>query len=371
MYSRISLASELVSYVRAKKTCPRTCAQCGKVLKDEHTLRCHLKTVHGEKKFACPECGKKFPHAGVLNAHQKTHSDTLYTCDTCQEKFRDLTYFKKHVRSHSGQRPHPCPVCDRSYMQMSHLTDHLSIHSQAQPFACDVCPKRFRLAASLKEHKNRHNNVKSHSCPDCSYSTCYRKNLTAHLKTHSNTKRSGRDTATDTSRPGANLEAPPFCSSSLPSSDKETRLQIQRDGPVFLLVNLAHKGGLDSPPVEEEIFCIEEATTSLADGRHQPIRESVVDAIADFPVFIEAAADGPQLPLSAIKLSAFLKGAHDDGEELLVAASAPTLTSQRSSGLGRRHSDIRPLDLSLGQPTRIEEVEGQQENLALSLRDGE
>ena len=40
------------------------CDLCHKVLRDEHTLKCHAKTVHGEKKFSCNTCGKKFPHKG-------------------------------------------------------------------------------------------------------------------------------------------------------------------------------------------------------------------------------------------------------------------------------------------------------------------
>ena len=90
------------------------CGVCDKVLRNQHTLKCHLKTVHGEKKFACDICGKKFPHVGVLNAHKKTHSNTGLTCGVCQETFKDSSYFKKHVRSHSGTRPHVCQVGRRS-----------------------------------------------------------------------------------------------------------------------------------------------------------------------------------------------------------------------------------------------------------------
>ena len=40
------------------------CDLCNKILRDEHTLKCHTKTVHGEKKLSCSVCGKKFPHKG-------------------------------------------------------------------------------------------------------------------------------------------------------------------------------------------------------------------------------------------------------------------------------------------------------------------
>lgn len=160
------------------------CSMCEKVLRDEHTLKCHVKTVHGEKKFSCDVCGKRFPHRGVLNAHRKTHNRPLFTCEVCNEIFKDSSYFKKHVKSHSGSRPHVCKVCGKSYLQNSHLKVHMSLHAKEKPFECNICQKSFRLARPFKEHLNMHRKVKNFKCTVCEYSSCFHKNLEAHMKNH-------------------------------------------------------------------------------------------------------------------------------------------------------------------------------------------
>ena len=65
-----------------------TCTQCGKALRDPHTLKCHIKTVHGEKKLSCDVCNKRFPHRGALNAHKKTHESASFTCNICNETIK-------------------------------------------------------------------------------------------------------------------------------------------------------------------------------------------------------------------------------------------------------------------------------------------
>ena len=66
-----------------------SCTQCGKALRDPHTLKCHIKTVHGEKKFSCDKCDRRFPHKGALNAHKKTHESASYTCNICNETIKE------------------------------------------------------------------------------------------------------------------------------------------------------------------------------------------------------------------------------------------------------------------------------------------
>merc|ERR1712032_1383626 len=50
---------------------PIECKHCKKVLRDEHTLKCHIKAVHGPKEFPCPQCSKSFSSVGILMLIQK------------------------------------------------------------------------------------------------------------------------------------------------------------------------------------------------------------------------------------------------------------------------------------------------------------
>lgn len=332
----------------------KRCDQCNKVLKDMHTLRCHLKTVHGEKRFACPLCNKIFPHVGVLNAHKKTHSDTVYTCGTCRENFRDSAYFKKHVRAHRGGRPHKCTVCSRSYMQMSHLAAHMSLHTQARPFACDVCPKRFRLAGALKEHMNRHNNVRSHKCAQCDYATCYRKNLVVHVRTHvrdsqeERHRRRARATPCTPRQEAATMLGQPTERGSQQAAHKQ-----QKGTPIILLLKLTtSREEMRTRAAEEKIAMRgSETTTSsqlvmvadqdnssafmtslaVADESPDMADLAAMDAI---PVVMET-VDGPQLPRSVVSESALRK----------YSLSLGSLAARPLDDL--QQAEVRPLDLSV------------------------
>jgi len=240
------------------------CYACGKSLRDEHTLKCHIKTVHGEKKLACPVCGKKFPHKGVLNAHTKTHSNTTFSCSVCKETFRDSSYFKKHVRAHSGNRPHVCNVCGKSYLQNSHLKVHISLHTNEKPFQCSICQKSFRLAKSFKEHVNMHNNIKKYKCSLCPYSSCFRKTFQAHVKNHNkklNNKPRIQDKEDVVKRARVIQEqktlTPVRTSQARLVGDTSIDNSSGEDRSVFLLVGMQQKDGGDG----DQMFSIQDIET--------------------------------------------------------------------------------------------------------------
>ena len=238
------------------------CRLCNKALRDEHTLKCHIKTVHAEKTLSCHVCDKKFPHRGVLNAHLRTHSLLTYACKVCSQTFKNSSYLKRHERAHSGDRPHVCKICGKGYLQNSHLKVHMSLHTKDKQFRCDVCQKSFRLAKSFKEHENMHKNIRNFKCTLCDYSSCFRKNLDAHRKNHLKkegqkrlVKAVGRDTTPLAKPPEAAKVAvsPPEA-----SQDSKTILVKSSgeagDAPVYLFVNIEDKeGGL-----REQILSIED-----------------------------------------------------------------------------------------------------------------
>jgi len=156
---------------------PIQCHQCEKLLRDEHTLKCHIKAVHGSKNYSCPYegCKKSFSQSGILNAHLKTHSEIkAFECSVCGSKYKDKGYYLKHLNSHHNQKPFQCELCGKSYFQKSHLKDHLTLHTGEKRFKCEVCDKSFRQSNSFREHLNSHNKIKLHKVKTILYSVKFK-----------------------------------------------------------------------------------------------------------------------------------------------------------------------------------------------------
>ena len=67
-----------------------------------------------------------------------------------------LGNLRKHLKTHSGEKPNKCNQCDYASSETSKLMTHLKTHS----------------------------GEKSNKCNQCDYATIYASDLRRHLKTH-------------------------------------------------------------------------------------------------------------------------------------------------------------------------------------------
>lgn len=64
-------------------------------------------------------------------ARVKEYSRIRFECEVCDREFTNKSNLKKHLRTHTGDRPYECDRCDKAFTQSPNLKRHkLAIHHQ-------------------------------------------------------------------------------------------------------------------------------------------------------------------------------------------------------------------------------------------------
>ncbi|XP_072302807.1 PR domain zinc finger protein 15 [Eucyclogobius newberryi] len=208
---------------------PSPCPICGKVFSCRSNMNKHLLT-HGDKKYTCEICGRKFFRVDVLRDHIHVHfkdialmdeqeredfikkigisaedsdetdeedesddSEQLkYNCKKCQLSFAKGKEYLKHIMEQHKERGYGCGICNRRFALKATYNAHLVIHREQLPdpavqkyiHPCEVCGRIFNSYGNLERHKIIHTGVKSHCCDKCGKSFARKDMLKEHLRVH-------------------------------------------------------------------------------------------------------------------------------------------------------------------------------------------
>ena len=77
-------------------------------------------------------------------------------CTVCGKACLDSSNRRRHMRSHSGDRPFPYTTCGKAFKQSNHLTTHKRTHSGDCPYVCTTCSKAFSDSSNLTRHLSTH-----------------------------------------------------------------------------------------------------------------------------------------------------------------------------------------------------------------------
>ena len=146
------------------------CNLCSYTTQKRYLLRRHMKTHSDERPFVCNVCERGFKTRAALQNHENVHTGRKpHNCNFCPASFTTSGELARHVRyRHTHEKPHKCPDCDYSAVELSKLKRHMRTHSGEKPFQCPHCSYASPDTFKLKRHLRIHTGDKPYECDFCS-----------------------------------------------------------------------------------------------------------------------------------------------------------------------------------------------------------
>ncbi|XP_029958515.1 zinc finger protein 91 isoform X2 [Salarias fasciatus] len=115
-----------------------------------HSVNGHARSL---MKVACPVCGRKFRHKGIMALHMRKHENGNHKCELCDRSFRLFSSLLRHQVVHSDQLLPP-PI-----KSFQHQVEQL----QKNTYSCPDCGKLFSRAKALQFHLKSHGYETGHA----------------------------------------------------------------------------------------------------------------------------------------------------------------------------------------------------------------
>ncbi|XP_037294018.1 protein suppressor of hairy wing isoform X2 [Manduca sexta] len=183
--SRAAMAKHLEIHGEKKFSC----VVCGYSTFTVEVMRRHVLTHVDEKPYKCNLCNRSYIQRLQLQRHLEKHVGNV--CGVCGEEFTTKTRLIAHQRAHKGLDKLHCPIktCPYSKKEIANeasLDTHLKTHLGKKDYACDVCGKQFHLEVNMRRHLSTHTLDRPRRCMYCVAARAYVRGeqLVRHVRRH-------------------------------------------------------------------------------------------------------------------------------------------------------------------------------------------
>jgi len=100
-----------------------------------------------------------FEEATDPSGARKKSSKILPVCAVCGKRFVCVTTMKRHLVTHTGEKPFSCKICGKHYTQKGNLRVHERTHRNDRPFECQICHQKFYRKEPMQKHQWRQHGI--------------------------------------------------------------------------------------------------------------------------------------------------------------------------------------------------------------------